>query len=145
MLFTFPSRYWFTIGCQVVFSLGRWSSQIQTGFLVSRPTQVPSVSHLISPTRLSLSLAELSSSFEYQIMNHLLTVLQPHSLGSKWFGLVPVRSPLLRKSFLLSFPAGTKMFQFPTFASIHYLFMYGCHSINHDGFPHSEISGSILV
>ena len=38
VLFTFPSRYWFTIGRQVVFSLGKWSSQIPTGFLVSRGT-----------------------------------------------------------------------------------------------------------
>ena len=35
-----------------------------------------------------------------------------------WFGLFPVRSPLLRKSRLFSFPAGTKMFQFPALASI---------------------------
>ena len=33
------------------------------------------------------------------------------------FGLLPVRSPLLGESFLLSSPAGTKMFQFPAFAS----------------------------
>ena len=33
------------------------------------------------------------------------------------FGLLPVRSPLLGESWLLSFPAGTKMFQFPAFAS----------------------------
>ncbi len=38
-LFTFPSRYWFTIGRLQVFRLGRWSSRIQTGFHVSRPTQ----------------------------------------------------------------------------------------------------------
>lgn len=41
VLFTFPSRYWFTIGHWVVFSLGRWSSRIPTGFLVSRRTQDP--------------------------------------------------------------------------------------------------------
>ena len=35
------------------------------------------------------------------------------------FGLFPVRSPLLRESFLFSLPAGTKMFQFPAFASAH--------------------------
>ena len=35
VLFTFPSRYWFTIGHERVFSLTRWSSQIPTGFLVS--------------------------------------------------------------------------------------------------------------
>ena len=39
VLFTFPSRYWFTIGHWLVFSLARWSSRIQTGFHVSRPTQ----------------------------------------------------------------------------------------------------------
>ena len=33
------------------------------------------------------------------------------------FGLLPVRSPLLRESLLFSFPPGTKMFQFPGFAS----------------------------
>ena len=36
MLFTFPSRYWFTIGHRVVFSLGRWASLIPTGFPVTR-------------------------------------------------------------------------------------------------------------
>jgi hypothetical protein len=40
VLFTFPSRYWFTIGRQVVFSLRRWSSQIPTRFHVSRGTRV---------------------------------------------------------------------------------------------------------
>ena len=39
MLFTFPSRYLFTIGLSGVFSLTGWSRLIQTGFLVSRPTQ----------------------------------------------------------------------------------------------------------
>ena len=39
----------------------------------------------------------------------------------KWkplrFGLFPVRSPLLRKSIFLSFPADTEMFQFSAFAT----------------------------
>ena len=39
VLFTFPSRYWFTIGRQKVFSLGRWSSRFPTGFHVSRGTR----------------------------------------------------------------------------------------------------------
>ena len=39
VLFTFPSRYSFTIGHQVVFSLGGWSPQFPTGFLVPRGTQ----------------------------------------------------------------------------------------------------------
>ena len=50
VLFTFPSRYLFTIGRLVVFSLGRWSSQIPTGFHVSRRTQVRA--HLLCQFRL---------------------------------------------------------------------------------------------
>ena len=38
VLFTFPSRYWFTIGRQRVFSLRRWSSRIPTEFHVFRGT-----------------------------------------------------------------------------------------------------------
>ena len=39
----------------------------------------------------------------------------PHGQAAR-FGLFPVRSPLLRESLLISFPAGTEMFQFPAFA-----------------------------
>ena len=39
VLFTFPSRYWFTIGRLLVFSLAKWSSRIPAGFLVPRGTQ----------------------------------------------------------------------------------------------------------
>ena len=35
----------------------------------------------------------------------------------RWFGLFPVRSPLLRESLLFYFPPGTKMFQFSGFAT----------------------------
>ena len=38
VLFAFPSRYWFTIGRSVVFSLGGWSPHLQTEFHVFRPT-----------------------------------------------------------------------------------------------------------
>jgi hypothetical protein len=39
VLFTFPSRYSFTIGYSVVFSLTRWSSWIHTGFHVPHATR----------------------------------------------------------------------------------------------------------
>ena len=42
-----------------------------------------------------------------------------HALPHIRFGLVPVRSPLLGESLLFSLPGGTKMFQFPPFASLH--------------------------
>src|SRR5678815_4822061 len=41
VLFTFPSRYWFTIGHFGVFSLTGWSRQIHAEFLVFRITRVP--------------------------------------------------------------------------------------------------------
>ena len=46
-------------------------------------------------------------------------------------GLFPVRSPLLGESLLFSFPAGTKMFQFPALASI----SDGCHPFRMTGCP----------
>ncbi len=79
-----------------------------------------------SPTRLSLPAADLSRSLR---LNSCFVTLrqfcktapyapQPQTcnacrLTHAWFGLFPVRSPLLGKSLLISFPPGTKMFQFP--------------------------------
>ena len=66
VLFAFPSRYWFTIGRSLVFSLGGWSPHLQTGFLVSRLTsRFLSTIRTILNTGLSPSLAELSISFFY--------------------------------------------------------------------------------
>jgi hypothetical protein len=61
VLFTFPSRYLFTIGHQGVFRLRGWSPYVQTGFHVSRPTQGPTKT---SPhTGLSPAMAGLSRPF----------------------------------------------------------------------------------
>jgi hypothetical protein len=62
-----------------------------------------------------------------------------------WFGLIPFRSPLLRKSHLLSLPSGTEMFQFPELPSDTYEFSVGCHPITDGGFPHSDIPESTLT
>ena len=61
VLFTFPSRYCFSIGHQVVFSLRRWASLLPTGFLVSDGTLDPHRFVSVSPTGLSPRLAALSS------------------------------------------------------------------------------------
>src|SRR5262249_52272119 len=58
------------------------------------------------------------------------------------FGLLPVRSPLLGESLLMSFPRGTEMFQFPRFASPPYEFRERSVGITPRGFPHSGIRGS---
>ena len=56
-----------------------------------------------------------------------IPVRRSHNPGQQAdrFGLFPVRSPLLRESLLLSFPQGTKMFQFPWFASPTYVLSQG--------------------
>ena len=55
VLFTFPSRYCSSIGHQVVFRLGWWSTRFPTGFHVSRGTPDPALFVSISPTGLSPS------------------------------------------------------------------------------------------
>ena len=56
-------------------------------------------------------------------------------LARTGFGLIPFRSPLLRKSNTLSFPAGTKMFQFPAFASHAYGFSVRFPAHRREGCP----------
>ena len=63
VLFTFPSRYCFTIGHQVVFSLWGWSPILHTRFPVSRTTLDTTMSFDLSLTRLSLSLVCFSKQF----------------------------------------------------------------------------------
>ena len=60
VLFNFPSRYFFTIGYQLVFSLTEWSPLIPTGFPVSRGTLDPAGLIRTSDTGLSPSPAGCS-------------------------------------------------------------------------------------
>ena len=60
VLFTFPSRYWSTIGHQVVFSLGGWSPLLPAGFLVSCGTLDTRLLTPISTTGLLPSPVQLS-------------------------------------------------------------------------------------
>ena len=114
VLFTFPSRYLFTIGCLVIFSLTRWSSQIQKGFHVSLSTW--GVLKKYYYFRLQ----------DFHLLWHGIPPASPNTLHFIFaapqpsknieFRLIPFRSPLLRESLLLSFPLVTKMFQFTRFA-----------------------------
>ena len=61
---------------------------------------------------------------------------EPHG-----FGLIPGRSPLLGESLLFSFPAGTKMFQFPALASG----ISRMTVLQTAGLSHSEIRGSKAI
>ena len=106
VLFTFPSRYWFTIGHQVVFSLGGWSPLLPARFLVSRGTLVPASRFRFSDTGLLPSLEVLSRTLLLTFAVHIAGP-QPHPTVVRWFGLLRFRSPLLTKSSFISLPPGT--------------------------------------
>jgi hypothetical protein len=133
VLFTFPSRYLCTIGRQRVFSLGRWSSQLPAGFLVSRGTResFPESQHAFVYGTVTL----FGRPFQTSQLTCWFMTLRPictraqsdpttpltqrvQALTCQRFRLFPFRSPLLRKSRFLSLPRGTEMFQFPPFASL---------------------------
>ena len=83
MLFTFPSRYWYTIGLTGVFSLAGWARQIRAGLLVSRVTQDTTKLHSGSYTGLSPSMIELSRTF-YSLFEYYDVVVWalPRSLAT---------------------------------------------------------------
>src|SRR5438309_12037348 len=58
-------------------------------------------------------------------------------------GLVPVRSPPLGESRMISFPPVTEMFQFTGFAP--YTYFFSLRYLLRVEFPHSEFAGSLLV
>ena len=119
MLFTFPSRYWYTIGLTGVFSLAGWSRRIRAGLLVSRVTQDTTKIHSGSYTGLSPSVIELSRTFLSPYPCHNV-VLQPRECIATYTVWALPRSLATTGGIirLFSSPGGTKMFQFPPFASI---------------------------
>ena len=89
VLFTFPSRYWSTIGLWRVFSLGGWSRRIHTGFHVPRATQDSAGLHEATCTGLSPAMVGLSRPF-HSPQSCLLAVLQPRrSRNSSGLGCAP--------------------------------------------------------
>src|SRR5699024_2474145 len=94
------------------------SPGFQRNFTCSAVLRIHSRGNLLSITGLLPPMAELSSSIHLKdLFLTLQRVSYNPSKQAYWFGLFPVRSPLLRKSIFLSLPPGTKMFQFPGYAS----------------------------
>ena len=77
MLFTFPSRYSFTIGLIRVFSLAGWARQIRAGLLVSRVTQDTASDKGLSP-----AMAELSRSFSSRLWSDGAVLLPRHGIAT---------------------------------------------------------------
>ena len=84
VLFTFPSRYFSSIGHQVVFRLGGWSPLVLCGFHVPTDTLDTACCFAVSSTGLSPSLVELSNSFDYRLAYTMLSVPQPVFLRVVW-------------------------------------------------------------
>jgi len=110
VLFTFPSRYWFTIGGNAYLALAGGPAGFPQGFSC--------------PVVLGMSFPP-DSPFAYAPLTLFGTAFQPSSTRLVWFWIVPrprrqylrfrlvrFRSPLLPESRLFSLPRRTKMFQF---------------------------------
>ena len=119
MLFTFPSRYWFAIGLPGGFSLAGWSRRIRAELLVLRVTQDTTKPHQAPITGLSPSMVELSRSF-FSLFVYYGVVLQPRICVATHAVWALPRSLATTGGIisLFSLPGGTKMFQFPPFASV---------------------------
>ncbi len=87
VLFTFPSRYWCTIGRQGVFSLRRWSSRIPTEFRVDRGTWERRTERKPSFAYGAITLS--GEAFQSSSARTLLC----HSLAAPWLGPSPSRYP----------------------------------------------------
>ena len=110
VLFAFPSRYYAlsVIGSYLALEGGPpifAPGSSCPALLLNRPQANP------SPKGLSPAKAPLSNGLQKLI--HLITPAYPALLR---FGLLPLRSPLLRESRLISSPPGNWMFRFPRFA-----------------------------
>ena len=110
VLFTFPSRYLSTIGHRRVFRFGGWSPRLPTGFHVSGGTRAPAA----SPRGSAYGAVTL-----YRRPSQAVPLPRGFVTGSwraprprrrsrcRRFDLLPVRSPLLGESRLISLPPGT--------------------------------------
>ena len=115
VLFTFPSRYLFTIGCQGVFSLIRWSGQIHAEFHVHRITW--------DSSRGTVNFAHPAVTVYGRFFQIVQLAFHPPTSRSRQprkhkcsrFRLFRFRSPLLTESLSFSFPGVTEMFHFAPF------------------------------
>ena len=141
MLFTFPSRYWFTIGLTGVFSLTGWSRRIRAEFLVFRVTQDTAMLQLASHTGLSPSAVLLSRRF-CSLHAYNVAVLLPRScVATVTVWAVPRSLATTKGITFVFFSYGYLDVSVPHVRSL--LCSVTC--LLHVGLPHSEIYGSIRM
>ena len=126
MLFTFPSRYWCTIGGREYLAFGGGPPEFLQGCSCpgvlgeTARSRRPFVYRAVTVSgpafqqvRLEDKLVTSSRRYRTAQRSHDPDAARPVGLTQHRFRLTPVRSPLLGGSRLLSLPRGTKMFQFP--------------------------------
>ena len=146
VLFTFPSRYCFTIGHQLVFRLGRWSSLLPTGFHVPRGT--PDTSQLLILSHTGL-LPSLDPPFQMVILLKSRVLILVHYPNRYCYQLVwPLpRSLATTDGITFVFFSCRYLDVSVPYVSPHNT-MYSCYdtyALTISGFPHSEIYGSMDI
>ena len=117
---TFPSRYWFAIGLETYLQLEVSASQFHAPY-PRNTTLDTSTSCSVTATGLSPCFVLLSS--RLRISKRGLKEGPKHHIPDTFqcqirFAVYSFQSLLLTISQLISFPAGTKMFQFPAFPDL---------------------------
>jgi hypothetical protein len=114
VLFTFPSRYWFTIGHQGYLALESGLPSFPRDSTCPVVLRIPAGVSRMSPTGLSPALAARSRSL--RLSGRLLTPMR------RSYNPAPTRRTvwaaprsLAATGGIVSFPRGTEMFQFPRF------------------------------
>ena len=94
----------------------------------------------ISSTGFAPSSTDLSISFDYLLKSHLVVLLPRLCVGLGFSNFA--RHYSRNHSYFLLLQV-LRCFNSLGSLLIHYVFMYGYHSITSDGFPHSDIPGSL--
>ena len=142
LLFTFPSRYLFTIGRQEYLALGDGSPRFSQGICPMVLRILLGVLQIL-PTGLSPSLADNSMSFSYPRYSQI-GVLQPPALSCEraGFRLYRFRSPLLTASQFVFFSSPYLDVSVRVVPSTPLMILGGESPIKSEGLPHSETAGS---
>jgi hypothetical protein len=122
VLFTFPSRYWYTIGHEIIFSLMPWSALIPTRLHVPRSTRVQkprsptnftyrTITLYGSPFQDDSTINRISYSSNApqripSLTHYTRCTTTVAFIHANRFRLFPFRSPLLRKSNSSFFSSG---------------------------------------
>ena len=141
VLFTFPSRYYPLSVTKEYLALGGGPPCFPPDFTCPAVLWIPTTSSNLSPTGLLPSSVPLSRRGSIRSLDDYVGP-QPRRYFYPRFGLIPFRSPLLRKSMLFLFLRLLRCFSSPGSLITAYVFSGVSHAFQRAGFPHSDIYGS---